>query len=82
MDYTIDGIAILVHKKRVFKCYSCGEIMEKVNEYPIGSQFQAYKPYYMDRVTYRCPNCMAMRFEIEHRIDKFGNWIEHKIIGE
>jgi DNA-directed RNA polymerase subunit RPC12/RpoP len=82
MDYAIDGIVIPVHKKRTFKCYSCGKTMEKVNEYPIGSQYQAHRPYYMDAVTYRCTNCMAMRVELEHRTDKFGNWIKHEIIGE
>ena len=82
MDYTIDGIVIPVHERRRPKCFSCGETMGKVNEYPIGAQFQAYRPYYMDRVTYKCPKCMAMRIEVEPRTDKFGNWIEHKIIGE
>lgn len=82
MDYTIDGIAIPIHEKRVFKCRSCGETMEKVYEYPLEPQFQADRLYYMDRVNYRCPNCGAMRYEIEHRIDKFGNWIKHKIIVE
>lgn len=79
MDSTINGIVIPVHKKRVFKCQKCEEIMEKQSEYPMSPIFQAHKPYLIDVVTYQCSKCLYMQIECEHRVDKFGNWIENRL---